>query len=84
MDQAEPLLLPVDYDGEELEFEMRLQQGYVPRVEVIISGIPVVFETDNDERYRALISPEQTGNTKQLTPGLLAAIAQQLQILFNQ
>ena len=84
MEQAEPLLLPVDYNGEELEFEMRLQQGYVPRVEIIIDGIPVIFETDNDEQYRALVSPEQTHNSKQLTVGLLQAIAQQLDTLFNQ
>ncbi|MGF7082802.1 hypothetical protein [Mucilaginibacter sp. UYCu711] len=37
----EPMLLPVSYQGEELEFEMRLQQGYIPRVEILIDGIPV-------------------------------------------
>ena len=78
------LFLPVDHNGEELEFEMKIQQGYVPRVEIIIDGIPVIFETDNDEQYGALVSPEQMHKSKQLAPDLLQAIAGQLQILFNQ
>lgn len=77
------MLLPVDFNGEELEFEMRIQQGYVPRVEIIIEGIPVIFETDNDEQYRALVSPEQIHQSKVLIPGLLKAVAEQLQILFS-
>jgi hypothetical protein len=80
----ESLLLPVNYNGEELEFEMKIQQGYVPRVEIIIDGVPMIFETDNDGQYRALVSPEQIHNSKHLTVGLLQAIAQQLEILFNQ
>jgi len=83
MEQAEPMLLPVDYNGEELEFAMRIQQGYVPRVEIVIDGIPVIFETDNDEQYRALVSPEQMHQSKYLTTGLLQAIAGQLELLFN-
>ena len=84
MEQAEPMLLPVDYNGEELEFEMKIQQGYVPRVEIIIEGIPVIFEADNDEQYRALVSPEQVHQSKHLITELLQAIAQQLETLFNQ
>ncbi|RKR84055.1 hypothetical protein BDD43_4277 [Mucilaginibacter gracilis] len=77
------MLLPVDFNGEELEFEMRIQQGYVPRVEIIIAGIPVIFETDNEEQYRALVSPEQMCQSKALVPGLLQAVAEQLQVLFS-
>lgn len=75
----EPMLLPVDYNGEELEFEMKIQQGYIPRIEIIVEGIPVIFETDNDERYRAL----QIDQIKKPDIGLLQAIAGQLEILFN-
>jgi hypothetical protein len=77
--QDDPLLLPVDYNGEELEFEMKIQQGYVPRVEININCIPVIFETDNDEHYRAI----QIDQSKKMDTGLLEAIAQQLEILFN-
>lgn len=78
--QDDPLLLPVDYNGEEFEFEMKIQQGYVPKVEITINGIAVIFETDNDERYRAI----QIDQSKKPDTGLLQAIAQQLEILFNQ
>jgi len=80
MDQTERMRLPVDYNGEELEFEMKIQQGYVPRVEIIIEGIPGIFGTDNDEHYRAL----QMDQSKKLDIGLLQAIAGQLETLFNQ
>lgn len=82
--QNDPLLLPVDYNGEELEFEVKIQQGYVPRIEITIEGIPVIFEPDNDEQYRAIVSPEQMHQSKHLTVGLLQAIAGQLETLFNQ
>jgi len=61
-----PLLLPVEYNGKELEFEMCLQQGYIPRVEIIIDGIPVIFETDDAGNYRAIATSEQV-EKKQVT-----------------
>jgi hypothetical protein len=83
LNMEEVLMLPVDYNDEELEFEMKIQQGYVPKVEIIIDGIPVIFETDNDERYRAIVSHEQMHQNKYMSTGLLQAIANQLEILFN-
>jgi hypothetical protein len=80
----EPMLLPVTYQGEELEFEMRLQQGYIPRCEIIIEGLSVIFETDDSGQYRALASMEQIDKSKQLSVGLLQSIAAQLEILFTQ
>jgi hypothetical protein len=79
----EPLLLPVNYQGEELEFEMKLQQGYIPRVEILIDGLPVIFETDDSGDYRALSDVALINRSKQLSVGLLQAIAAQLEILFN-
>jgi len=75
----EPILLPVDYKGEELEFEMKIQTGYIPRAEVLIDGIPVIFEPDNEGLYRAV----QLDQSKKLDIGLLQAIAGQLETLFN-
>jgi hypothetical protein len=79
----EPMLLPVEYQGKELEFEMRLQQGYIPRAEILIDGLSVIFETDDSGEYRALASMEQIEKSKQLSIGLLQAIASQLENLFN-
>lgn len=77
------LFLPLDYQGEELEFEMKIQQGYDQKIEIMIGGIAVIFEKDNDERYRALVGMEQIDKSKSLSLGLLQAIAGQLQILFG-
>jgi len=79
----EPMLLPVSYQGEELEFEMKLQQGYIPRVEILIDGLPVIFETDDSGDYRALADGALIARSKQLSLGLLQVIAGQLEILFN-
>lgn len=69
---AEPTLLPVTYKGEELEFEMRLQQGYIPRVTILIDGNTVIFETDDSGDSRALTSSmEQVDNSKPLSFCLL-------------
>jgi hypothetical protein len=79
----EPMLLPVTYRSEELEFEMKLHQGYIPRVEILIDNIPVIFETDDSGDYRALADVALIARSKQLSVGLLHAIAAQLEILFN-
>lgn len=79
----EPLLLPVEYQGKALEFEMKIQQGYIHRAEIIIDGIPVIFETDDSGEYRAIVSPEQVAKSKQLSTGLFQAVASQLETLFS-
>ena len=74
------LVLPVTYRGEELEFEVRVYQfGYVHRVEVLIGDIPVQFELDDEQNYRALVNLEQMEQSKNLNIGLLQAIAGQLE-----
>ena len=74
------LILPLTYQGQELEFEVRVYQyGYIHRIEVWIEGIAVQFELDDEQQYRALVSPEQMEESKKLSIGLLQAIALQLE-----
>jgi hypothetical protein len=76
------LVLPLSYQGKELEFQVRIYQyGYIQRIEVLIGDIPVQFELDDEQNYRALVSPEQMQQSKKLSVGLLQAIAQQLETL---
>ena len=76
------LVLPLTYQGKELEFEVRVyQHGYIQRIEVQIEDIPVQFEVDDGQNYRALVSPEQMEQSKKISVGLLQAIAQQLETL---
>ena len=75
------LVLPLSYQGEELEFGVRVYQlGYIQRVEVWAEDIAVQFELDDGQNYRALVSPEQRDESKKkLSVGLLQAIALQLE-----
>jgi hypothetical protein len=75
--------IPVNYQGTELEFEAKLLlQGYVHRVEVIVDGVPVLFEPDEERNYRALITEEQLkGKGENLNKEVLQAIAERLQNL---
>lgn len=76
-------MIPVSFQGREIEFETRLLlQGYIHRLEVIVDDIPVLFEPDEERNYRALISIEQlNGKGKNLNKGLLQAIAEVLKSL---
>ncbi|EHQ28732.1 hypothetical protein [Mucilaginibacter paludis] len=73
--------LPVSYQDEELELEARIMvQGYLYRIEVMVNGIPVLFEPDEERNYRALVSMEQLQvNQNALDVGLLKAIASRLE-----
>lgn len=74
--------LPITFQGEDLEFETRIYQyGYIHRIELIVDGIPVQFEHDDEENYRALVSLEDMSKSKQLSVGLLQAISLQLKQL---
>jgi hypothetical protein len=77
------LTLPLTYEGKEMEFEVRVYQyGYIHQVEVWVEGIAVQFELDDEQNYRALVSPEQMEQSrKKLSLGLLQAIAEQLESL---
>ena len=63
------LLLPLNYQGEELELPVKMYPyGYTFRVEVIVGEAVVIFEPDEEGRYRALAD-------KAMDVGLLKVIA---------
>ena len=69
------LTLPLTYNGEELEFPLKMYPyGYTFRVEVLISDTPVIFEPDEEGSYRALAD-------KSVHIGLLKAVAGALEKL---
>lgn len=70
-------ILPVTFNGEELEFPARLQQfGYTVKLEVEIKGTKVMFEPDEERNWRALISYEDLQANKKLDKELLEALAE--------
>jgi hypothetical protein len=57
-----PFNIPVTYKGIEREFEATLQVfGYTHKFQVDVEGTPVIFERDEEGRYRAIIMPEYRG-----------------------
>lgn len=70
---------PVTYQNKELELEFDIQQGYVTRVGVKIGETIVIFEPDEEGNYRALVTLEEMAKAKELSVGLLQAIASQLE-----
>lgn len=70
----EPFDLPVTVNNRDLLFPARLLQlGYTHKFQVNVYGTEVLFEPDEEGRYRALVQPEDI--SKELTGELLAAIA---------
>jgi hypothetical protein len=58
----EPFNLPVNYNGVEKEFEtILLVLGYTHKFQVDVEGTPVLFERDEEGRYRAIITPDYRG-----------------------
>jgi hypothetical protein len=69
------LLLPVNYNGEDLELPVKMYPyGYTFRVEVLIGEAAVIFEPDEEGSYRALTD-------KAISMGLLRAVAEALEKL---
>ena len=59
----EPFDLPVIYKDKELAFRSRLlQTGYTHKFEVDVYGTAVLFEPDEEGRYRALVAPDDIQN----------------------
>lgn len=73
----ESVEIPVLYKGQELSFPSRfILTGYTYKIEVDIHGTPVMFEPDEEGRYRALLDMEHLKKGEKVDIELLKAIAQ--------
>jgi hypothetical protein len=74
----EPFVITVNYKGVEKEFGARLQVfGYSHRFHVDVEGTEVLFERDEEGRYRAILPPENVGRVPDT--GLLQGIAEAIE-----
>lgn len=68
--------IPVLYKGEELCFTSKLiVQGYTHKIHVEVNGQPVMFEPDEERKYRAILDASQMEKGTKLDIELLKAIA---------
>jgi hypothetical protein len=66
--------IPVEYRGEELDFEARVQVWqYGHRFFVVVDEVELVFERDDAGQYRALVPEGYMGKLPE--QGLVQAIA---------
>lgn len=69
--------LPFIFQGKEMSYPARLLQfGYLPRIEVDVDELKVLFEKDDEQNWRALISYEDMQANKKVSVELLKAIAE--------
>lgn len=77
-------MLPVIYQGEELNFPMTVyRSAFGFRITVVVDGIELFFERDEEMKLRGLISTDNQAKDKEISPGLFDAIATSLQAVFS-
>lgn len=75
----EEMLLPVAYQDKEMEFPIKLVTlGYTHQFIILIDGIKVTFEKDDQGDFRVLMNASDTEIKKQPDAGLLRAISEVL------
>lgn len=76
--------IPLTYKDKELNLPARLlAYGHSYKIEVTIAETLVHFERDDEAAWRALISNDDVAQNKTLDRGLLEAVAQSLDKLFQ-
>lgn len=83
-DMADTFILPLQYQGEDKEFNCELRAwGYTYRIAVDLGGSEVLFEPDEEGKFRAAV-PEAAPRKENWDIGLLSAIANQLQFYLEE
>lgn len=71
--------IPVQYKGEDLMLKGSVKAfGYTPRIEIEIDGSPIIFEQDEEGKYRAVVSTEDLVNNKNIDVELLGLVTEVL------
>ena len=80
----EPVDLPVNFNGKEMNFPMELiPMGFSYKIKVQIGDMDVWFEPDEEKNYRAVINTEYHERGKDLDRRLLQAISETLHELLH-
>jgi hypothetical protein len=83
-DMADTFILPLQYQGEDKEFDCQLRAwGYTYRIAVDLGGSEVLFEPDEEGKFRAA-APDGAQRKENQDIGLLSAIAEQLQFYLKE
>ena len=71
--------IDVEYNGEVLCFDVRLATtGYTHNFVVVINGVEVIYEPDEERNYRAIVGPEAAHNLKDRDRALIGLVGGKL------
>lgn len=74
--------ITVQYKGAEYNFEARLDTaGYIPRFYVLINGLEVAYEPDEDRNYRAILHESALSSVKEQDVELIKAVGEKIESL---
>jgi len=74
--------LMIEYKGENYNFDAALVvHGYAYKFNVDVNGQIIVFETDEEGNYRALLNPNELEKNQNINIELLKKIAEALEAI---
>ena len=78
---ADDFIITVSINGEEKHFSTQWQPwGYTHRFTILVEGVSVFFEPDEEGHYRAVLAPDQDeALVKTLNPAWLEAIRETIE-----
>lgn len=78
----ESYTITVQYKAATYNFEARLDTaGYIPRFYVLINGLEVVYEPDEDRNYRAILHESALRSVKEQDVELIKAVGEKIESL---
>ena len=78
----EPFSITVDYHGKEYSFEARLVTvGYTHKFVVMINGMEVIYEPDEERNYRAIINVADQVKVNDTDRELIKAVGDKIQAI---
>ncbi len=78
----EPFIITVLYKGQELSFEARLATvGYIHKFHVLINGMEIIYEPDEERNYRAILNGIDQGLVKYSDIELIKVIGAKIESL---
>jgi len=70
----------VDFKGKEYSFEARLATvGYTHKFYIVINGVEVTFEPDEERNYRAILNTSDHSSIKGVDIELIKAVGEKIQ-----
>ena len=76
--------IDVDFRGMEYSFEARLVAiGYTHKFLIVINGVEVTFEPDEERNYRAILNTSEQSSMKAVDIELIKAVGKKIQSILQ-